>query len=328
MNENNCVERRNVVMRCDAIFHLMKIKTFTKRHLIRIKYMNINGEFVSTNALRLKFPSIRTNDDTQCEEIIYIHSDFRALFRSWCSLSKNETHEEWSITSENILSRTDIMHLDELTKLFASYTGGTFNNFNLTTLRKTAQKKSNNDDAKEIVLHSHVLLEELNGFDHQNTGYLASAITTIRHVLKLQIHVGSVVFSHAQFDSSGKQICLDYLAKSDIISFVEFLRLNMAIFSLQTKNDYRLTTDKNETSSVFHASVLKLDFLCEQLANDRAAGSGDKGTAVKRKRKFQQICDQALLEEKDTSLLTREEKNNYGTSNDFNFEKDFNFEFV
>ena len=50
------------IMRCEALFHLIKVKTFTKQHLIRVVYINETGVEVSTNALDLKFSSIRLDD--------------------------------------------------------------------------------------------------------------------------------------------------------------------------------------------------------------------------------------------------------------------------
>ena len=64
------------IMRCEALFHFMKVKTFTKKHLIRVVYVDETGVEVSTNALHLKFSSIRLDDDTEKREIVYIRHDF------------------------------------------------------------------------------------------------------------------------------------------------------------------------------------------------------------------------------------------------------------
>ena len=63
------------VMGCDALFRLMKIKTFTRRNIFRVFYLDENGVLVSTNALRLKFGTIRLEDRETESEIVYFHFD-------------------------------------------------------------------------------------------------------------------------------------------------------------------------------------------------------------------------------------------------------------
>ena len=69
----DCKEKR--VMGCDALFRLMKIKTFTRRNIFRVFYLDENGVLVSTNALRLKFGTIRLEDRETESEIVYFHFD-------------------------------------------------------------------------------------------------------------------------------------------------------------------------------------------------------------------------------------------------------------
>ena len=59
-------------MRCDAVFHLLKVKTFTKQHLIRIVYRNENGFAIFTNALLLKYASVRSDHKMDCEKSCFI----------------------------------------------------------------------------------------------------------------------------------------------------------------------------------------------------------------------------------------------------------------
>ena len=49
---------QNCTMRFDAVYHLLKIRKATKKHLIRVVYFDDQSkELVSTNALRLQFSS-------------------------------------------------------------------------------------------------------------------------------------------------------------------------------------------------------------------------------------------------------------------------------
>ena len=131
-------KNREKIMRCEALFHLIKVKTFTKEHLIRVVYIDETGVETSTNALDLKFSSIRPDDKTG-REIVYIRYNFmtgiHVLFRSGCTLEKLNENGEWIIKNEIILSWLEIGHLEELTNLYLSFTEG-IENFNLTSLRK------------------------------------------------------------------------------------------------------------------------------------------------------------------------------------------------
>ena len=72
-----------------SLISLDKSKTFTKEHLIRVVYIDETGVETSTNALDLKFSSIRPDDKTG-REIVYIRYNFmtgiHVLFRSGCTL--------------------------------------------------------------------------------------------------------------------------------------------------------------------------------------------------------------------------------------------------
>ena len=69
------IQNKKKIMRCDALFHLMKTKAFTKQNIIRIVYQDDkNGDEVYTNALRLKFGTVRSDNETK-SEIVYIRLD-------------------------------------------------------------------------------------------------------------------------------------------------------------------------------------------------------------------------------------------------------------
>ena len=273
-------------MRCEALFHFIKVKTFTKQHLIRVVYVDETGVEVSTNALHLKFSSIRLDDDTGKREIVYVRHDFMTgihiLYRSGCILEKHAENNDWLIKKEIVLSWIEIGHVEELINLYLNFTDG-LENFNLTFLRKIACKKSNRR-VKDTKLQSHV--HQL--YDEKNHAKCCSGINNkTHHVLELQLHVGSVVFSHQQYNECLPHQCsLDYLVKNDILSYIDFLRLNQIILTYEM-NRHSCIEGNNLTHQ---SSLLKLDYICEQLTNDRE----DKTNKLRKKRKFHEICDQAL----------------------------------
>ena len=106
MNEN-----RKKVIRCDALFHLIKIKNFTKKHLFRLVFIDENGVEVVTNALGLEISSVRIKDKA-AREIVYIRHNFTSgihiLYRSGCTLEKHQGGE-WVIKNEIILSWVELV---------------------------------------------------------------------------------------------------------------------------------------------------------------------------------------------------------------------------
>ena len=283
------------VMRCEAVFHLMKIRTFTKQNILRINYSDENGILVSTNALRLKFGTIRLNDETE-SEIVYFHFDVVAnhhiLYRSVCCLEKDDDHGEWKIKHEKVLSRVEICHLEELLNLYMSYVEKQ-KHFNLTTLRKIACKKNNDDRSREVYLQNFTSSNEIALGHHYPV--LTPTANITRHVLQLQLHSNCVVFSHKQYDfPSSSERSFDYLVKKDILAYVDFLKLSQMILALE--NERNGNTMNNDSSSVFRSSILKLDYISEQLSQAR-----ERNKELKRKRKFHDMCDEVLRE--NTPLL-------------------------
>ena len=126
--------------------------------------------------------------------------------------------------------------------------------------------------------HVHVELYDKGGED----GCLPSGgLNMTHHVLELQLHVGSVVFSHQQYNISlVDQGSLDYLVKNDILSYIDFLRLNQIILAYEINQ--RNCMKPNSLTQ--QSSLLKLDYICEQLASDREG----KTNKLRKKRKFQE----------------------------------------
>ena len=89
---------------------LNKRRSFTKKHLIRVVYIDVTGDEISTNALKLTFSSVRSDDKSRCE-IVYTRfnflSGFHILYRSHCALEEHKDSGD---------------HLNQLTKLYLSFT--------------------------------------------------------------------------------------------------------------------------------------------------------------------------------------------------------------
>ena len=119
---------------------------------------------------------------------------------------------------------------------------------------------------------------------------IGGGLNMTHHVLELQLHVGSVVFSHQQYNISlVDQGSLDYLVKNDILSYIDFLRLNQIILAYEINQRNCI---KPNSSLTQQSSLLKLDYICEQLASDREG----KTNKLRKKRKFQETCDMPSVE--------------------------------
>ena len=286
------------VIRCDAVFHLMKIRAFTKQHLLRIIYLDENASLVCTNALRLEFSSFQTDGENEYE-IVYIHLDFsgsrHTLYRSRCFLEKYDESGNYIVKNENVLSYIEAEHLEEIIKTYEGYTRE-FENFNLTELRKLASRKSNKR-VREVILQNNSFTETRKN-ELENPTDLTEK-KTIRHVFELQMHIGAVVFSHTQSRISN-DVCVDYLVKNDILSYVEFLKLNQIILGLQIDHQGAIENENSSTSS--QKSLMKLGHICDRLAKDREKSE----TIKKRKRQFHEICEMALRENSVPSFHLKE----------------------
>ena len=90
-------------------------------------------------------------------------------------------------------------------------------NFNLTFLRKIASKKIN-------VKSAQMILENDNVFPIQQR----------RHTIEVQIHLKTVVISYMLMDETSKKfLSLNYLAKTDILHYVKFLRLMQNVIHIE-----------------------------------------------------------------------------------------------
>ena len=106
------------VMGCDALFRLMKIKTFTRRNIFRVFYLDENGVLVSTNALRLKFGTIRLEDRETESEIVYFHFDAvggrHILYRSACRLENTKVVANGKLRTNKIYRASRFVILKRL----------------------------------------------------------------------------------------------------------------------------------------------------------------------------------------------------------------------
>ena len=90
------------------------------------------------------------------------------------------------------------------------------------------------------------------------------------------------MFSHKQYDGISSEE--NYLVKKKyILSYIEFLKLSQITLELEENNNFSL------------ASISKLDYICEQLTIKH-----DQCGVRKRKRMFDQICENVLGKDKNT----------------------------
>ena len=285
--------KRKTTLRCEAIFHLLKIKKFTKQHIIRIVYANKNNEIISTNALRLEFSSAShdRNDSERCE-LVYVYYDWtlpsHLVHRSSCILHKCNEMDEWILTDEIILSSIHIVHMDSIINLYHDFTKD-MNEFNLTILRKIASKKSNIKtlDASLSLMSNTKNLDCSNFTENNYT----------KHTLEVQIYSKSVIISHKQTDiTSNIIISLDYLAKNDILAYVDFLQLNQIIFAIEENKDI-----ENNVTSLFHISLLKLSRLSDRLCEYE---NKNESISLQKRRKLSSGKSKEL-QETNISMITQ-----------------------
>ena len=187
---------------------------------IRVSY--ISGVFsITTNAFLLQFP--QTSEKSSIIEMIYLHYDPSSvnlvnnqynIRRILCQLVEYE--DKLWIHNEQILSTICEKNIPNVVQLFWTLSSSE-KNFNLTFLRKIASKKIN-------VKSVQMILENDNVFPTQQR----------RHTIEVQIHLKTVVISYMLMDETSKKfLSLNYLAKTDILHYVKFLRLMQNVIHIE-----------------------------------------------------------------------------------------------
>ena len=170
MSTKEVSKNHNVIIRCDALYSLIKIRSFTKKQMFRVIYTDAEGFSTLTNGLHMKFCSVRTDDVTESEIVYMRHNFFTAhnfFYRSRCVLKREDDSCNWIIKNEIVLSRIEVAHLDELVKLFLGFCSGP-EDFTLTTLRRMASKKSN-VKIKNVVLQNYLQVNNVKNFEMSPT---------------------------------------------------------------------------------------------------------------------------------------------------------------
>ena len=187
---------------------------------IRVSY--ISGVFsITTNAFLLQFP--QTSEKSSIIEMIYLHYDPSSvnlvnnqynIRRILCQLVEYE--DKLWIHNEQILLTICEKNIPNVVQLFWTLSSSE-KNFNLTFLRKIASKKIN-------VKSVQMILENDNVFPIQQR----------RHTIEVQIHLKTVVISYMLMDETSKKfLSLNYLAKTDILHYVKFLRLMQNVIHIE-----------------------------------------------------------------------------------------------
>ena len=202
---------------------------------IRVSY--ISGVFsITTNAFLLQFP--QTSEKSSIIEMIYLHHDPSSvnlinnqynIRRILCQLVEYE--DKLWIHNEQILSTICEKNIPNVVQLFWTLSSSE-KNFNLTFLRKIASKKIN-------VKSVQMILENDNVFPTQQR----------RHTIEVQIHLKTVVISYMLMDETSKKfLSLNYLAKTDILHYVKFLRLMQNVIHIE-KETFLATSPTIATTS-------------------------------------------------------------------------------
>ena len=292
------------VIRYETIYHLLKIRNFTKNHIIRLVYQNEKNQMISVDGLYLKFPSALLEDSptNYHYEVIYVYFSSLAdpersvLRRSDCELCKNVISQEWTILSEKILSVIPTRQIHNIVALYQSFVPCP-EKFNLTYLRKLASCKKNClNNMIDMDMQDDYCSTSFENKGGMEMNFPSSSFTTT-HRVQLQIYSKNVVVSYKQIDKvSGVVRLCDFLVKQDILAYTDFLQATQLVLSLLQENGQFLNTFS--CNNTLQTSLSKLSRISDQLAVTSYKNENNVASASsQRKRKIGIV-------EKDTDVDT------------------------
>lgn len=268
-------------MRYDAVYHLLDIRKSSKRCLLRVVYFDFEcKEMISTNALKLEFPSA-SQEGMQLNrfEIVYVYIDSsinqdHTLRRSDVVLVEMTGSDDMIITNEHILSNVSIANTGLILELYHSFTDSS-NAFNLTTLRKIASKKTAVKSVNKIMPNSWNV-EEVKRSNFFNES-MDKNFTN--HVLRIQIYAKTLLLTHEQYSISSVLRTSDHLLKGDILSYLDFLKITNLIINLEQSRQMHCLQNKNivqNDSDVLYSSLVKLSVISDNLNKKKSTSSFEK----------------------------------------------------
>ena len=215
--EKNMVTAQKASMRYDAVYNLITVKRFTKNHLFRVIYSDSKGELVSANALKLEYSFSFRKSSPECQgwkEIVYIYIDGvygHFINRSQVFLESNDSSSDCYIKHEHLLSSIAIQSLDKLIELFCTFQDE-HSSLNLTHLRKLATSKHLSKTSQVLTCN-------------------------LLHNVSLQLWTKTVLLIHKCYNADdGKMMSCEYLIKSDILSYIDFLKITSTVMRLENRD--------------------------------------------------------------------------------------------
>lgn len=273
-------------MRYDAVLHLTGVKNSTKKNLMRVLYYDSCEQLVCANAVRLVCSSSYKDAlDESVSEIVYVSIDQeKGHFLKRCQTSLQQVSErEFFILQERLLFSIRIDHISPILRLFDVFRDSKTQRLNLTHLRKLATRKSCLKKS-EVFLRTPV--------DGDVEARLES------HSLELGLCVKTPMFAHRRW--SVKDVTLDgdarselascqYLVKTDIFSYVDFLKITSTILQLENGKNVDCDPRRRGDEDAVYESLSSLSTISENLERRRnKRRSAAKNSKDSKKRKIEE----------------------------------------
>ena len=283
-------------MRYDAVLHLTEVKNSTKKNLMRVFYYDSCGELVCANAVRLVCSSsYKDGLDESVSEIVYVSIDReKGHFLKRCQTSLQQVSErEFFILQERLLFSIRIDHISSIVRLFDVFRDSKTQRLNLTHLRKLATRKS-------CLKKSEVLL---------CVGSGEVETRSESHSLELGLCVKTPMFVHRRWfvkdDDGGFRSELascQYLVKTDIFSYVDFLKITSTILQLENGKNVDRAPHRHGDDDAFYESLSSLSTISENLERRRKRRSAAKNSKDSKKRKIEE--KEVLNEPSDLGIVS------------------------
>lgn len=260
--EKSKVTAQRASMRYDAVYNLVTVKRFTKRHLFRVIYSDSKGDLISANALRLEHSFSFRKNSPECQgwvEILYVYIDSvhgNFINRSQVFLETNGSSSDCYIKQEHLLSSIDVQSLDVLINLFCTFQDEDLS-MNLTHLRKLAISKHLSKSSQVVT-------------------------NNLRHAVSVQLWTKTVLLVHQCFNNlNGKMLSCEYLIKNDILSYIDFIKITNTIVKLENSQYFECGYNED----MLYTSLAKLSAISDNFANNvqpvkrtkRAKGEKEEG---------------------------------------------------
>ena len=281
--DDGAVNSAKSSMRYDAVLHLTGVKNSTKNNLMRVFYYDSCEQLVCANAVRLVCSSsYRDGLDESVSEIVYVSIDREKghfLKRSQTSLQQI-SEREFFILQERLLFSIRFDHISSIVRLFDVFRDSKTQRLNLTHLRKLATRKS-------CLKKSEVLLRTSVDGDVETRSE--------SHSLELGLCVKTPMFVHRRWLVKDEKpdggfrselASCQYLVKTDIFSYVDFLKITSTILQLENGKNVDCAPHRRGDEDAVYESLSSLSAISENLERRRKMRSAAKNSKDSKKRKI------------------------------------------